>query len=108
MENSPVTLDELSSILSITIKYITRGFETRQVALFIAKNSKEFPLLAIDLLDQIRANTKEPWWGPDEKDEETILSNAISLGPPEAKLKAINMINQLGEQGDFRWKHLLD
>jgi hypothetical protein len=74
---------------------------------FVAKYCESSPLDAVELIFDIIKSTKEPWWSPDDKDEEVILRTAIASEIASAKDIAIEIINYRGEQGDFRWKAML-
>jgi hypothetical protein len=108
LDNCPYELDHLYPTLSQTVKYLHVGYDAMKLTSFAAKNSEKFPFEAVMLLKMIIFSAKESWWMPDEKDEEKILRIAMTGGNKEARQIAIEVINYRGEQGDFRWRQLLD
>jgi hypothetical protein len=108
LDHCPVELDVLYPTLYLTVKYLHNGFDVRQLTSYAAKYCEKFPLEAATLLQNTILSAKEPWWAPEEKDEEKILRVAMTSGNREATKIASEVINYRGEQGDFRWKELLD
>lgn len=108
LENCPLGLDEIFDTLLKSVKYLQVGFEMKVLTEYVALQSEAHPLMAVKLLQAAILGAKEPWWSPDQEDEKKILSMAMVSGNPEARQIAIEVINYRGEQGDFRWKELLD
>ena len=108
LEHAPVGLDILYSNLRSSIKYLHDSFDVRQLIEYTGKNCDHFPIEAVSLLQMSILSAKESWWSPKAEDEEKILKAAMLSGKEEAKRVAIEVINYRGEQGDFRWKNLLD
>jgi hypothetical protein len=108
LKNCPVGMETIYQVLSKTIKYSHDGFDIRQIAEFAAENSDQYPLEAVMLLQSSILAERESWWRPKDEDEEKILRIAIASGIPDAKRIAFEVINYRGEQGDFRWKDLLE
>lgn len=106
--NAPVDLGFLKDILQQSIKFFNDGYSVQLMASFAAKHSERYPFEAVSLIYEAIKFATEPWWSPEVKDEETILRAAISSGNPKAKNIAVELINYRGEQGDFRWKGLLE
>jgi hypothetical protein len=105
--NCPIELDILFPILSQTVKYLNDSFDAGQLTSYAAKYCDRFPLEAVTLLQMTILWAKEPWWTPEEKDEEKILGAAMASGISNASHIAVEVINYQGERGDFRWKSLL-
>jgi hypothetical protein len=107
LENCPVALNVLYPTLCLTVKYLHSVFDASQLTSYAAVHCESFPLEAVTLLQMTILAAKEPWWTPEEKDEEKILRVAMASGNCEAMRIASEVINYRGEQGDFRWKYLL-
>jgi hypothetical protein len=103
----PVDLGFLSEVLQQSIRFLNHGFSAQLMASFAANNCEKYPAEAVSLIYNAIKSTKEPWWGPEENDEETILKSALASGNSDAEDIAIVLINYRGEQGDFRWKGLI-
>ena len=108
LENCPVELDLLYPTLCQTVKFLHDGFAARQLTSYAAEYCDSFPLEAVSLLQMTIISAKEPWWMLKDEDEEKILRSALASGHEDAKRIALEVINYRGEQGDFRWKHLLE
>lgn len=108
LKNVPVTLQDLYPILNKSIKHFVNGFDVSLLGEYAAKNCQQYPLIAVQLLEEMIHQAKESWWQPEGKDEEIILQTAMKSDDPEAKRIAVDVINLRGEMGDFRWKNLLD
>jgi hypothetical protein len=108
LNNVPVGLEILYPILRQTVKYLYNGFDARQLTAYAATFCEKLPFEAVTLLRETIYSAKEPWWTPEEKDEEMILRSAIVCGIPLAKQIATEVINYRGEHGDFRWKNLIE
>ena len=108
LANAPVDLGFLIDILQQSIKFLNDGYSVQLMASFAAKHCERYPQEAVRLIHDAIMSVKEPWWLPEIKDEETILRTAIASGNANAKDVAIEVINYRGEQGDFRWKYLLE
>jgi hypothetical protein len=108
LQNCPADLNSLFTILRQSVKYLNHGFEVQQLAAYAARQCEKFPLEAVTLLQDMILSAKEPWWTPEEEDEESILRAALARDVPEAKRIALEVINFRGERGDFRWKRLIE
>jgi hypothetical protein len=108
LEYCPVGLDVLYPTLRQMIRYMYHGFEARLLTSYAAKYCEHDPLEAVTLLQMVIRWAKEPWWAPEEKDEEMILHAAMASDNKDARQIALEVINYRGEQGDFRWKRLLE
>jgi hypothetical protein len=108
LDNCPVGFDILYPTLCQTVKYLYDGFDALQITGYAAKHCERFPLEAANLLQMTILWAKEPWWNPEDKDEEKILRAALKSGNEDARRIALEVINYRGEQGDFRWKKLID
>jgi hypothetical protein len=108
LEHVPVQLDCLYSALYKSIKYLHDNFDVRLLIEYASKTCDRFPLEAINLLLLSIRSSKEPWWPPNEEGEEKILKAALASENDEARRTAIEVINIRGEQGNFKWKYLLE
>ena len=108
LENCPLTLDQLYPMLFNSIKYFQDRFDVMQLTGFVSKFSDQSPLEAVSLLSECITTAKETWWNPEEAVERSILSAAMKSNDADVKAKAIDLINYHGEQGDYRWKDLLE
>jgi hypothetical protein len=108
LENCPVGMDNLFPIVKQSVKYLNDGFDVVQVNAYAAKYCEKFPFEAVTLLRDTILSAKEPWWAPKDEHEEAILRAAIASSKPDAQRIALDVINYRGEQGDFRWKKLVD
>lgn len=108
LDNVPVGMDATYPLLNQSIPYFHDGFHVQQMIAYTVKYSQSYPNESVNLLRNAIISAKEPWWKPKEDDEEEILRTALTSENPEAKQIAIEVINFRGEQGNFRWKELLD
>ncbi len=108
LANCPLTLDQLYPMLFKSIKYFQDLFDVMQLTSFAANFCDQSPLEAVSLLSECIISAKETWWNPEEAVERSILEAAMRSNNSEAKKIAIELINFRGEQGDFRWKDLLN
>lgn len=104
----PMTLDQLYPMLNESIGYFQDVFDVRLLTQFAANFSDQSPLEAVTLLNICIMTAKEIWWSPEEKVERKILDVVMRSDNAQAKEIAIALINYHGEQGDYRWKDLLD
>lgn len=108
LDNCPVGLDILFPALCQTIKYLHDDFDAKEITSYAAEHCERFPLEAVTLLQMNILSAKESWWHPERDDEGGILRIALTSGNPAAHQIALEVINYRGEQGDFRWKQLLE
>ncbi len=108
LENCPVGLDSLYPTLHQTVKYLHDDYDARLLVSFAALQCQHFPLEAVTLLQMTILGVKESWWAFKKGNEETILRAAMASDHNDARRIAEEIINYRGEQGDYRWKDLLD
>lgn len=108
LDYCPLGFDVLYQILYQSIKYFHINYHSIRLISYAAENCESYPLEAIKLLQETIKREKESWWRPNEEDEEKVLKSALQSEIPEAKKKAIEIINHRGENGDFKLKNLLD
>ena len=108
LESCPKDLEFLFPTLQKSIKYFHEAGNIYLLIKFAAKQSKQFPLYAVTLLQMAISAATEHWWRLRDEDEEQILKVAMASKEDEAIKIAREIINYRGEQGDYRWKYLLD
>ncbi len=108
LESSPIAFEVIYPTLLKSIKYFHINHQSNILIKFAADNCNKFPLEAVILLQETVCKKKESWWNLEEENEESILKHALQSKIPEARELAVEIINFQGEQGDFRWKKLLN
>lgn len=108
LRHIPVGLDALYTTLYSSIKYLEDWPDMHLLIEYVANYCKHYELEAVTLLKMVVLAIKEPWWPLKDDDEEKILKAAMISKNDEAKKIAIEFINYRGENGDFRWKSLLE
>jgi hypothetical protein len=108
LSNCPLGLDSMYPTLDRSIKYLQDGFDIQQLTGFLARECDQYPYEAVSLLRKTIVSARELWWVPEEEDERRILESAMACKNQGAKRIAVEVINYLGEHGDYGWKYLLD
>ena len=108
LKSCPLEFETLYPLLLKSVKYFHIGYHMILLSKYIAKHSENYPLETITIMREMVIRRKESWWSPEEEDEERILRYAMLSKVPEARDIAVEIINYQGEQGDFRWKKLLN
>jgi hypothetical protein len=108
LESCPKDLGLLFPMLQKSIEYFHEASNIYQLIKFAAKHSEQYPYYAVTLLQKAIFAAKEHWWRIRDEDEERILQSAMVSKNAEAIGIAREIINYRGEQGDYRWKYLLD
>lgn len=108
LKNCPQDLGDLYDILMMSTKYLHDSYDVKLLKDFLVKYCNQFPLEAVAILQMEINNEKEPRWISEEDVEGQILRVALTSNNDKARRVAIEIINYRGEQGDFRWKSLLN
>jgi|GEM_PF-5793675 hypothetical protein len=102
-----ITLIEIESQLSETIKLNRKGFHLPYLIDYLNIQSQNYPLETIRLFD-ILLSTEAPlhFYFGKEKEIENILVKAIESNISRAKFLADKIMNRFGEMGNYRFKEL--
>ncbi len=107
LKSCPLGMEILFPVLQKSIKYLHDSYDCMLITEYAAIQSEIFPFESVTLLQMVILLAKEFWWNPKEEEVEHILKNAILSKNDKVKSIAIEIINFLGEKGDYRWRKLL-
>lgn len=104
----PLTLPELYRTLEQTLEFAKTGFELQLIIEYLGMNSELSPDLATSLLHEIVLSDRSLFLTTDTRSNvERILTVAVDADN-KTKAMAIEIINVLGQRGDYEWRPLLD
>jgi hypothetical protein len=110
LDNVPVELDVLAPTLSDMIDFQGHGhYEVLKIMEYIARNAGRHVRQAVGLLHKIVSNNLLPYLT--EKNRQgirDILEQAKSSDDGQVRQQAVEIINILGELGEYEWRSLLD
>ncbi len=108
LQNTPLELPELYSMLQRILEFKIEGFEVELIIEYLGANCEKHPNLAIAMLHEIVLSGQNFYLITDtEKSVEKIFTSVIHAGN-EAKTKAIEIINIFGDRRDYKWRPFLD
>jgi hypothetical protein len=109
LDNVPVELDVLYSLLSEMIRFKSEGrFEVIKIIEYLAKNAEKHLKYAVGLLLEIIQKKLLPYLtGDNRNDIRIILEQVKNSDDTEVSRQAVEMINTLGEWGDYEWGQYL-
>lgn len=108
LKNVPLELPEMHSVLQQSLSFMSDGYHLHLIIDYLGENCERHPELAVSLLHRIKTSGLSFYMTTDTRGNvEKILKSAITADK-ETKNKAVEIINTLGEQGDYSWRALLD
>jgi hypothetical protein len=110
LEYAPVELDNLYSVLSQIIEFKGEDyFEFVGIIDYLAKNAKKHLKYVVGLLLEILQRKRIPYLATDDRNNiRQILEQVKNSDDAKARQQALEIINILGEWGDYEWRMFLD
>ena len=110
LENVPIELDVLRPVLSQMIKFKDDGYFTVFLILnYLAANAEKHLKDAVDLLLEVIQKKQLLYLADGDRENiRFIFEQVKNIDDVEVKQKAVEIINILGERGDYEWAKFLD
>jgi len=100
-----ITLKELETLLTETIKINRGGWDLPNLIEYLSKHSENHPLIAVKLFTQlVDTNAPTYFYQGKEKEIDEILENAVKTEKTEAYYYADYITNTFGEWGNYNYK----
>jgi len=107
LERAPLPFGEAEETVRAAVPFLKEGYHKKLVADYIARHSPEFPRQTIEILYELTLRWEAPWSSLYEEDLDAVIGQATRSDDKQAIAKAVEVINILGERGDFRWRKYL-
>jgi len=107
LKHTPLELGGMYPILEQMLNYKAEGYELNLIIEYLGKNRTSYPAQAITLLHSIMTGRRDLYLTNDIKD---IVWEILvdSMDQDDAtKNKIVEIINDFGKRGDYRWRELL-
>lgn len=103
----PVDLRELEDLLALSLPHIKEGFFKKVLLEYVARWAQLYPVTSSQMLLGLLRSSETFWGSIYNESIGEILKACMSSGDETAKAHAIDVINLLGERGEFAWKEFL-
>ena len=104
----PLKLNEMAETLNTILKFESERYHIHLIIEYLSENSEDYPDISVSLLNKIVESEHAFFMGDETRSNFSKIFKNASSADKETKEIAIQIINVLGEHGDYEWRPYLD
>jgi len=108
LANAPIDLAEAEPLINQMLEFEADGFELHEIVKYLAQESEKHPDSAVSVL-RVIFEREFYMTTSAENSMKIVLENGVeNATQPESRLQIKEIVNILGERGEYKWRYLLE